>query len=151
LFVSQCLKSTTTTTTTTFTNHCFVECIVFFVLGSGVLLTVINIYGMVRGLKDFCGSINSQGEFVFYGWDMIEVINEILMLMLVYSLWNELVSQQDYKDMRKMIAERYIYVDATPLIKKRRNDIRKQEIFFFFGGVDPHRLQFFLIVCGCYF
>jgi len=116
-----------------------------------VLLTVINIYGMVRGLKDFCGSINSQGEFVFYGWDMIEVINEILMLMLVYSLWNELVSQQDYKEMRKMIAERYIYVDATPLIKKRRNDIRKQEILFFFGGVDPRRPQFFLIVCGCYF
>lgn len=103
----------------------------FFVLGSGVLLTVINIYGMARGLKDFCGSINSQGEFVFYGWDMIEVINEILMLMLVYSLWNELVSQQDYKVMRKMIAERYIYVDATPLIKKRRNDIRKQQFFYF--------------------
>ena len=92
---------------------------------SGAILTVINIYNIARGLKDLIKSCKGNGDFIIYTWDVIEIINEMLMMMLVFDLWNELFIESDFKNMKNLLLQKGTFVDTTSLITKRRSDIRK--------------------------
>ena len=92
---------------------------------TGVLLTIINIYNIYHGFSTFIDHAfyKANSDFVIYGWDLIEIINEGLMMSLVFSLWNEMFIEEHYKILKKLLNTKGEFVDTTTLFRRRREDI----------------------------
>ena len=108
---------------------------------TGLLLTVINVWNMYTGLQDFAKSCGAKGEFVVYGWDVIKVINELLMLMLVANLWNEIFIEGNLKAMKTNLNVKDHFVDSAYLLRKQAEQIQTFAVNAFL--VTIRFLQFF--------
>lgn len=91
-------------------------------IACGVLLTLINLYNIVQGLKEFLHSVKGgAGEFTIYAWDVLEVANEVLMMSLVVDLWSEIFYEEHRKWMLEgSLSEDGEFFDTAFILRSRR-------------------------------